>query len=602
MCGIVAVISKDSDLSVIKEMTEAVAHRGPDDAGYYFGNDFAFGHRRLSIVDLSSGGRQPMEYLNRYIIIFNGEIYNHIELRTELRVHGYEFATETDTEVILAAFDKWGVDCLARFNGMWAFVLFDKNRRKFFISRDRLGKKPLYYCRTQQAILFASEIKSLLKYPGIKTSANQHFLKDYIENGARAWIRETSFTNIFRFNSASFCYGAFEELACGINERKYWKIVPNVSQEKFDESKLIRYANTYYDLLRDAVKIRLRADVKVGSALSGGLDSSSIVYLVDDILRAEGKGELQETFSSVYRTPGTLHCDESTYIAAVTSTLKVKSHEIEPTEEDVRDLYRLMISSIEDPPENSGMSGWNTFRLVSSTDVKVTLDGQGADEQLAGYVGYIMIYLASLPITQLLVEAPSFLRVPGAKRLVLFGAALGIARAALGGRYLKMLLRRVLKRDWEFNLNRLLAKDTTTSLATLMHYLDHTSMAYSIESRSPFLDYRVVEFLASVPSCYKVRKGWTKYVARVAFNGRLPDSICWRRDKIGWGIPEAHWFLGNLNGWARERIRDSSLLAKLDPDLGADDAIEARIGLRKFIRYLNVAVWEECFADKFAKH
>lgn len=592
MCGITGVIaSTPVPKGIIELMTDALVHRGPDGFGYHYGTNFAFGHRRLSIVDLSEAGHQPMEYLGRYVITYNGEIYNHVELRDELIRHGYSFASQTDTEVILAAYDYWGTECLNRFNGMWAFVLYDREKQDFFISRDRFGKKPLYYYQDSVHFVFASEIKAILNHPDITTHPNVRFINAYLQNGCKEYLSETSFEGVFRFPPASFCRVKVDELMNGFIPHIFWKIHPNLSYESFNETKAHEYAKRYYDLLEDAVRIRLRADVKVGSALSGGLDSSSIVYLVNRLLREEGKTDLQETFSSVYKSTGTEYCDESYFINIMAQKLGVYSNQIEPVESDIPMEHSKMVYALENPPENTLMSSWYTFKAVAATDVRVTLDGQGADEQLAGYLPYLMNYISSLKFIDMCKESYRYISIPGARRFVFNGLKIGIFRLLFGRRLLLFVLAKILKKEFEPDLNRKLANDMQQSLATLIHYADHTSMAYSIESRMPFMDYRLVEFLASIPAVYKMHDGWTKYLARLAFDKKLPDEITWRRDKMGWPIPEKKWFNGSLQKWFstrtnnNERIREFSLPIATNPEQT----------FAQKVRILNITVWKMKF-------
>ena len=592
MCGITGIISKKRiEKDIIESMTDTIIHRGPDGFGYYYGEKFVFGHRRLSIVDLSDAGHQPMQYLNRYVITFNGEVYNHLELRKELEKNGYVFQSHTDTEVIMASYDFWGADCLSKFNGMWAFVIYDRLKDKYFMSRDRFGKKPFYYYKDQEKFIFGSEIKVILAHPDVESKPNLKFLDSYVQNGAKEYIKETAFENIFRFDFSSYFEGSLEDIFENFNQNKFWEIKPNLSHEKFDEEKAKEYAKQYYELLEDAVRIRLRADVKVGSALSGGLDSSSIVYLVNKLLKEQGKEELQETFSSVYKSDGTQECDESYFIDIMALKLGVHSNQIEPKEDEIPSQIEKMIWHLENPPDNSLMSSWHTFKLVASTDVKVTLDGQGADEQLGGYLPYLLNYISSLSIVDMFSQAKKCLQIPNSSKYVFVGLCLGLYRVLFGEKFLKFTIKNIFKRDFETNLNKKLGIDTMGSLITLIHYADHTSMAFSIESRMPFMDYRLVEFLASVPACYKMRDGWTKYLARLAFDGKLPDEINWRKDKMGWPIPEKKWFYGNLNRWFIENIESCKLSKKLSFKEKENKKFSNNI------KRMNLSIWEKSFLN-----
>lgn len=594
MCGISGIISKKRiEKEIIEPMTDKIIHRGPDGFGYYYGEKFVFGHRRLSIVDLSDAGHQPMEYLNRYIITFNGEVYNHLELRKELEKNGYVFQSHTDTEVIMASYDFWGADCLSKFNGMWAFVIYDRLKDKYFMSRDRFGKKPFYYYKDQEKFIFGSEIKVILAHPDVESKPNLKFLDSYVQNGAKEYIKETAFENIFRFDFSSYFEGSLEDIFENFEQNKFWEIKPNLSHEKFDEEKAKEYAKQYYEVLEDAVRIRLRADVKVGSALSGGLDSSSIVYLVNKLLKEQGKEELQETFSSVYKSDGTQECDESYFIDIMALKLGVHSNQIEPKEDEIPSQIEKMIYMMENPPESTCMSGWHTFKLVASTDVKVTLDGQGADEQLGGYLPYLLNYVSSLSIVDMFSQSKKCLQIPNSSKYVFVGLCLGLYRVLFGEKFLKFTIKNIFKKDFEINFNKKLVDDINKNLITLIHYSDHVSMAFSIESRMPFMDYRLVEFLASVPACYKMRDGWTKYLARLAFDGKLPDEINWRKDKMGWPIPENYWFRGNLKEWIIKQINNSKLVKRYNISIEKD--LNSNINITKLIRYLNISKLEELF-------
>lgn len=595
MCGITGIISKKTiDTGIIEKMTDTIVSRGPDGFGYHYGEGFVFGHRRLSIVDLSEAGHQPMHYLDRYIITYNGEIYNHIEIRQELKQKGYHFSSHSDTEVLMAAFDFWGVECLQRFNGMWAFVIYDQRTNRFFMSRDRFGKKPFYYYKNDEVFLFGSEIKTLLKHPALTVQANIPFLDNYLKYGCKEFIKETAFEEVYRFDFSSYFIGTADELLKRFECKKFWELKPNTEYKPFDPIQAKDYAKKYYNLLEDAVRIRLRADVKIGSALSGGLDSSSIVYLVNKLLKEQDKEGLQEVFSCVYKSPGTEECDESTYINIMAHTLGVHSNQIEPFESEIPNEHAKMIYALENPPENSLMSSWYTFKLVSQTDVKVTLDGQGADEQLSGYLPYLMNYISSLSFKDLFTESYQCLSIPGARKFVLIGMMMGIFRMLLGEVSLRYILKKVLKKNFDPNLNQQLANDTMSNLITLIHYADHTSMAYSIESRMPFMDYRLVEFLASVPASYKMHNGWTKYLARLAFDKKLPDEINWRRDKMGWPIPEKQWFEGNLHNWFTSILQTGSIrFALRHPHVTSEGKL-----LALKVKLANIAQWEKIFIGR----
>lgn len=632
MCGIFGFFqSRPISLRVAQEMSYRLQLRGPDDEGFLLisrdgtvvpagGSDTApqswstrtgfeplrrldeildsdlpmhlLGHRRLAIQDLSPLGHQPMSYRDRYWVVYNGEIYNHIELRAELEALGHHFRSHSDTEVLLAAYVQWGVDCLNRLNGMWSFVLYDRQAQEVFISRDRFGVKPFYYTIADGAFIFGSEPKALLVHPAASVAPNLGYLRRFAAQGPAEHLHETAFDTIVRLENASYIQCTVADLLSGRFERKkFWKLTPNLSRERFDAAKASELAERYRSLLEDAVRVRMRADVKIGSALSGGLDSSSIVFLVNKVLRETGQVDRQETFSCVYKAPGTEDCDEGVYIDLLADTLQVRSNQIEPLEQEIPDEYLKMIQAMDTPPENTCMSGWHTFKKVAQTSVRVTLDGQGADEQLAGYLGYIHTYLAGVSLRELWCEGRAFLRVPGSAKHVVAGVLFNLM-ARTGLRLAADLLcRRMTGRPFEIDLNARLVEDAMTSMLTLIHYSDRVSMAHSIESRMPFLDYRLAEFLAQVPACYKMHNGWTKYLARHAFDAHLPESVCWRKDKMGWPIPERHWFGGGLRQWYRSVVERSTLLRKSDFIAMEKDPQNAPRSLKA----LNIAAWEQSF-------
>ncbi|MGZ5573382.1 MAG: asparagine synthase (glutamine-hydrolyzing), partial [Usitatibacter sp.] len=550
------------------------------------------GFRRLAIQDLSPAGHQPMSFRDRYWIAFNGEVYNFPELRVKLVEAGYEFHTGSDTEVILAAYDAWGPGCLARFNGMWALAILDLATRRIFLARDRFGVKPLYYWNRDGSFVFGSEIKALLAWPGTKARPNEAYLRDWLRDGPREWIPQTAFEDIHRFPAGHYVLADWDRMSSGNwQPRRWWELGARAADEPFDALRASDYAEEYRWLLDSAVALRLRADVPVGAALSGGLDSSSIVALVRGQVADPAR---IQTFSSVYTLPGTEDCDESAYIATVARHLGVASHCVEPRVGDVMGSLEDVVRAMDSPPVDTLMSSWHTFRLVHSHGIKVTLDGQGADEMLAGYPPYLANRVLNAPAAEGFREAwRALLLEPGSSS----AACLALrAAASVGGKPLASGMLSLAGRDPRPVLMPLadrLREDSVNYLSNLLHYADRTSMFHSVESRAPFMDCRLQEFVHSLPVAYRIHDGWRKWIARASFDGLLPKEIVWRRGKLGWPIPERAWFGGRLGAYIR-RGKLERRLEWLTPALRRD-AFQGSLTFRRRIRLLLLATWGEVF-------
>ncbi|HEY6512500.1 MAG TPA: asparagine synthase (glutamine-hydrolyzing) [Burkholderiaceae bacterium] len=653
MCGIVIALSprQPSTVGTIVAMAGTLRHRGPDDEGYgvldgghllrLAGEDtpeavmtmptpsrpeghvrdharrsspLLMAHRRLSIVDLSPHGHQPMRRGEHLHVVFNGEIYNHVELRAELQALGHSFDSHSDTDVLLAAYAQWGERAWVRFNGMWAFALYDGRRRKLVIARDRFGVKPLYYWAGDGGeLLLASEIKALLVHPRVQARIDAQGCARFLDVGPEAWREDTVFAGVRRFPAGHWAEVSID-MPGPLTPVRYWS-APAVEAAQlaapFQQQTADRLADEYRALLDDAVRLRMRMDVRFGTALSGGLDSSQIASRVNAELRRRGTEERQEVFSSVYRADAPdvaadgafaaalRGADESRHIAAMSERLDVRSNTIEPSWRDVPTAHEQMIWALDSPPANTLMSSWHTYALVARRDVTVTLDGQGADEQLAGYLRHVPNYLVHASTRDALQDAPALRRhaLAGPRTLLAGLAGHGLRRLA-GPAGLAALSRRVARaRDFPLTLPQALATDFATGLQNLLHYADQSAMAWSIESRMPFMDWRLVEFLARVPSAYRIHDGWTKWLARHAMRGELPPEVVWRRDKIGWAIPEPAWFGGDgpLSAWLADTLRASALAHTFAGELGID-ARTASLDVR--LRLLNLAVWHRLYFDE----
>jgi len=605
MCGILGQWNLDGkpiDPLQVRRATTLLRHRGPDDEGYLLvdtatgrvlhcgGHDtiaaldlpkienavgklfnLAFGFRRLSILDLSPAGHQPMASADgQRWIIFNGEIYNYLELRAELAGHGHEFHTSSDTEVILAAYQQWGYDCLSRFNGMWALALWDATKRELFCARDRLGVKPFYFYFDGRQFIFGSEIKAILEMAPKARQVNQPYLAHFLMTGALDYSDQTFFAGIRALRPAH--YLTLQADAPAITPRRYWDINPEAINSAYDYA---HPENTFLDLLQDSVRLRLRSDVPVGTCLSGGLDSSSIVAMSSKLLP-----HAINSFSSIYSHPG---YSEERFIKLVSQTFKTNAHFTSPDPEKFFVLLRKIVWHLDEPAAGPGVySQWFVMELASQT-VTVLLDGQGGDELFAGYSPYLPLHLLSLAhktvrapavLPRLLQDAFAIMR-DGRRHFFPELSARQFAQrviARLSGRryradlYLHPEMVEAQRRlafeihnpiAEEDALNRKLYQDITRdSIPALLHYEDRNSMAFSIEARVPFLDYRMVEFAMGLPGENKIKGSMTKYFMRQALKDILPEAVRSRRDKMGYPTPLALWLRDSLRAQTEEILHE----------------------------------------------
>jgi asparagine synthase (glutamine-hydrolysing) len=560
MCGIAGILSTDPAKITderLKLMTDAIAHRGPDGEGCWISASglAGLGHRRLSIIDLSPAGAQPMHYLDRYTIIHNGEIYNYPELRQFLQSKGYTFSSRTDTEIILAAYDHFGPACVRQFDGMFAFAIWDEKEKTLFLARDRFGEKPLFYYRDEDQFLFASEQKALWA-AGIKKEANPGMLFNFITIGYTqnpADGSETFFNRINKLPARSFLL--YNAVTRSLETKIYWD--PNalsVHSPLTDESAI----QQFNALLSASVHKRLRSDVAVGASLSGGLDSSSIVA---HILRQPEPPPALPTFSAVF--PG-FEKDESTFIDLVTRHFALTNYQTEPTASDmIRDFEKLVCHQEEPFQSSSIYAQFNVFALAAGKKIKVLLDGQGADELLAGYPKYYSWYWRELygRDKKTLARELSAAKTSGVSERWTWQNRLAALLPAYAGRFQKkrqaaiQLGHNDLSPDFVrlagvsyydippvAGLNGVLYYNALMNgLEELLRYADRNSMAHGVEVRLPFLDHRIAEFLFSLPSHVKIRDGWTKWLLRKSMTEMLPDAIVWRKDKIGYEPPQRSW-------------------------------------------------------------
>ena len=561
MCGIAGIISPNISLTTnerLKKMTDALAHRGPDGEGHWnnASGTVSLGHRRLSIIDLSHSGHQPMYYPDRYTIIHNGEIYNYIELKDELSKKGYSFKSKTDTEVIAAAYDCWQEECVDYFDGMFAFAIWDEKEKELFVSRDRFGEKPFYYYLDNTQFVFASEMKALWA-AGIVRTPNRKMLFNYITIGYTDNPQnpgETFFENIYKLPAShSLVYSAKDH---ELEIWKYWDLQVDIGKNKTTDKDAIE---KFTDLFQSSVKRRLRSDVEIGTSLSGGLDSSSIVATVFPFIEP---GSKFKSFTAAF--PG-FEKDESVYAKQVADKFNLQQHSIQISEKDlVSDLEKLSFHQEEPVSSSSVLAQYKVYELAKQKGVKVLLDGQGADETLAGYHKYLKWFWQELFLKRKLIGGGEIkaARENGIKesfgvRNIIAALFPDFASIFLERKYLLHTLRqedlsqefiRTQSREAYYitpahhNLNGILYFNTMQhGLEELLRYADRNSMAHGIEIRLPFLNHELVEFLFTLPSNMKIRKGWTKWLLRESMKEKLPKEIVWRKDKTGFEPPQKIW-------------------------------------------------------------
>ena len=569
MCGIAGIITKDtSELTIdrLKKMTDIIEHRGPDGDGQWISADgqIGLGHRRLSIIDLSHEADQPMHYLGRYSIVFNGEIYNYIELKETLIKQGYSFKTQSDTEVLMALYDRDKENCLQLLDGMFSFVLYDAQENNVFCARDRFGEKPFFYSYEKgKYFLFGSEMKCLWA-GGIAKEVNNKMLFNYLSFGYienPEDLSETFYTNCTRLEHSHYIKISLDTLE--INIQKYY----DIDWKNTDNSISIEQAkSTFHELFYTSIKRRLRSDVTVGSSLSGGLDSSLVVCIIDELKK--GTNQKQNTFSAVF--PG-FKKDERKFMDYVIAKTNVEPHFVSPNDEGlINDIEKLSWHQEEPYGSASIYAQYCVMRTAKENNVTVLLDGQGADEILAGYHGYYTPFfneLKKLNKGEYSKQYASYLKLHANNTIN------GITKKTLGDRVrdispsivkpVKMLKNALLHiKNPVFNkdfynqykndifktpgsnfstLNESLYNSTMKSgIQQLLRYADRNSMAHSREVRLPFLSHELVEFLFSLPATFKINEGWTKWIMRETFD-ILPQEIGWRTDKIGYEPPQKSW-------------------------------------------------------------
>lgn len=631
MCGICGAIQYDPfshvDVTVLTAMNQRLIHRGPDEEGCYVSGNVGLASRRLSIIDLKSG-RQPVTNENRTIwLVYNGEIYNHGELRIRLESSGHQFQSKSDTETIVHLYEEYGEECVRHLRGMFAFALWDATKRKLFLARDRLGIKPLYYLRLKDTFLFASEIKALLAHPGASAEFNRGALPEFLAFGYLAGTR-TLFAGIQKLAPG---HTAVLDETGRLRIQQYWDPPQERSSEIRDVS---YYVDGYRDLLEQAVHSHLMSDVPLGIFLSGGIDSSAIAALMSDLRRAP-----IETFSVGYSEQA--H-SELPYARIMAEQLGSIHHEVRISRKDFFDALPKLVWHEDEPLVwPSSVSLYFVARLARE-HVKVVLTGEGSDETLAGYTRYPFTlwnarldhgYRGVVPngvrrflrrtLTELEWMPPKIKRKLRHTFLAKDGASwvsfyLDNFYTAFSETEQDGLLTDELRPDpgeayrdtlafWERSsgplLGRLLYTDIKTYLVELCMKQDQMSMAASVESRVPFLDHPLVEFALSIPARLKTRGLTGKTILKAALKGRLPDAIL-HRQKMGFPTPLSDWLLGPQVDTVESLLLEGRSLSRglFKPErlrqLLAEHRKNDRDHSDKLWRLLNLELWHRIFIDR----
>ncbi len=624
MCGICGIIKFDNstpEAEKIQVMMNVMKHRGPDDEGMFIEENIGLGFVRLSILDLSPLGHQPMFSSDqvisektlrqaqgddgRFVIVYNGEVYNYIELRDELRDRGYDFKSNTDTEVVLNSYIEWGEDCLNKFNGMWAFAIYDREKKGLFCARDRYGIKPFYYYQDNEQFIFASEIPPILSILNKKPTVNNQAVFDYLVFNRTDQTEQTFFNEVKKLQHGHQLTIKNEKL-----EIKQWydlrERVKNVDGFKNGEE--------YRELFSSAVGLRLRSDVPVGVCLSGGLDSSSIVSI---LLKDYEKKDLN-TFSAVYEKGK--FGDESEFINEFRSVLKNMFYTTPDALTLKNDLMKFVSAHGEPIPSTSPYAQFKVMELAKD-NVVVTLDGQGADESLAGYHYFFGFYfkdiLKQFKWFRLFSEILSYIRnhnsLYGVKTFIYFLFPKNIRnklraneKGYLTKEFLNSSVYSVIADELygSVSLKDALLNHFEYKLEHLLKWEDRNSMYFSLEARVPFLDYRLVEKTLSSSSDFIINKGMTKAILREAMRNILPEKIRLRKDKIGFGTPQDEWFREQIFIELVNDILNSESLRKrniIDTEKAKQlyqKHLNQEINISKEIwKWINMELWFRRFVD-----
>lgn len=629
MCGIIGIISNSEQLNnamLLKKMADAISHRGPDEEGSLLEMPVGLYHKRLSIIDLSTG-KQPMTH-DRISIVFNGEIYNYIELREELKKNGHRFVTNSDTEVIIKMYQEYGLECFTRLNGMFAFLIYDRRKNRIVGARDHFGIKPLYYYNGKGCTLFASEIKALLQHPAVRPEPDFDSIQEYLTL-QYVLDNDTMFKGINKVPP-----GHFFDFECGAGKfemKKYWEPDFTVDTSHTQEY----FVNQLQNLLEDSVKIQLRSDVALGAYLSGGMDSSLVA-----ILASANAGSPLETFTGAFREGPQF--DEIPYAREVAQSISATMHEIYPTEEEFIDLLPRLVYHMDEPAAGPGLFPQYMVSRLASQHVKVVLGGQGGDEIFGGYARYVIAYFEQA------IKGAIFESVEEGEHIVSLKSILGNLPYLrqyvpmirhfwkselfedMDRRYFRLIDRsegdsglyseqfqrsfsngRIFHRFQKaFNnpntlsyYNKMVNYDMICGLPALLQVEDRMSMAVSLESRVPLLDRRIVDLVTTMPPAMKFEGAEMKFILKRALGNRLPAGILNRKEKMGFPVPLHLWARNKAKGFFQDILlskscRERGLFNSNEVERLIED--ESAFG-RRLWGLVNLELWFKTFIDNAPK-
>jgi asparagine synthase (glutamine-hydrolysing) len=548
MCGIFGFIG--SEEIEVQVLIDPIYHRGPDADGIWKAQVdiqrtsselwVQLGFKRLSIIDLNAHSNQPFhDESGQHHILFNGEIYNYLELKEELKADGVVFQTESDTEVLLKSYIHWGAECFQKFNGMWACMIYDESNQEVILSRDRFGIKPLYYFQSSTGTFFVSEIKQLFELPEFEKKMNNAVLRDFLESGVLDAGRETFFERVYSFPQSHYAKIRLADgLPGDLNFNSYW----DLKEQELKDLSYEEAQDKFRDLFESSLKLHFRSDVPLGACLSGGLDSSSIVSYA---------GHMGKEITAFSVDNKDRNLSEMDYALDVVNSYKGLSSIKTFNEENDLELLDIIFDIQDEPISGLGViAQWRVMKLAAENNITVLLDGQGGDEIFGGYRKFFFFYIKELISAKrfglAIKELSSFL---SSNEFGLFdreGVRRYLNRTNVA-EFLKPNVR-ALPRSYNIGISGASGFKQKSyedifhfSYPQLLRYEDRNSMAFSLESRVPFLDYRLVEFVYSLPSSFKIRKGFTKAILRDSLKGILPNSVRLRKSKLGFATPEKRW-------------------------------------------------------------